>query len=99
MYETQLTCLFKINAPFNDILWKSYVGFLYNIYIYIYILTQACLRNLIRSKRPTLMFLSPTNKAHFTEVSVSPFQVKKPNYDDFEDSDNQANTLNEFAKK
>jgi hypothetical protein len=36
---------------------------------------------------------------HFSEVLVSPFQVKKLNYDDFEDSDNQANILNEFTKK
>ena len=27
------------------------------------------------------------------------FKLKKPNYDDFEDSNNQANILNEFAKK
>ena len=62
-------------------------------------LTQVCPRNLIQSKSPTLMFLKPTNKAHFPEASVSPFQVKKLNCDDFEDLDNQANILNEFAKK
>jgi hypothetical protein len=58
-----------------------------------------CPRNLTQSKNPTLIFLSPTNQAHFPKASVSPFQVKKPNYIDFEDSDNQANTLNEFAKE
>jgi hypothetical protein len=42
------------------------------------------------------VFLNPTP---FSKASVSPFQFKKLNYDDIEDSDNQANILNEFAKK